>query len=260
MGSCTDTDLRIPPVSPDGNRVTGIGSSAFSGNGSITSVTVPDSVTVIDSYAFRNCSSLASIAIPDTVTNLGDSVFYQCEKLLDGDDGIYYVDGAKTNAGVVVENGDYYYAQWGGQIATNCSMWLSNTNGYFPAGVYRIDAEGKILLDTAIVEEDGTLYYYENGCKTDFPGLVLLDGAYYYVQSGAVVATNTTLWVEKNNNLKPKGTYTFGADGKMVIYNGVVGDYYYVDGIKVNAGLIEFEGNYYYTISGGKKAQETDRD
>ncbi|MBO5050239.1 MAG: phosphodiester glycosidase family protein [Oscillospiraceae bacterium] len=172
-------------------------------------------------------------------------------------DGIYYVDGAKTNAGVVLEDGNYYYAQWGGQIATNCSLWLSNTNGYFPVGTYRIDAEGKILLDTAIVEENGTLYYYENGCRVNFPGLVLLDGAYYYVQGAAVVTTDKTLWVEKNNGLKPKGTYTFGVDGKMVIYNGIVGDYYYENGTKVNAGLVEFEGNYYYTVSGGKLVKNT---
>ena len=66
------------------------------------------------------------------------------------------------------------------------------------------------------MDENGTLYYYENGCRVNFPGLILLDGAYYYVQSASVVAANKTLWVEKNNGLLPKGTYTFGADGKLV--------------------------------------------
>ena len=47
------------------------------------------------------------------------------------------------------------------------------------------------------------------------------------------------------------GTYTFGADGKMVIEveegkEGIVGDYYYVDGVIQKVGLIKIDGAYYY--------------
>ena len=43
------------------NGVTGIGSNAFIGGGSITSITIPDSVTGIGYSAFADCSSLADV-------------------------------------------------------------------------------------------------------------------------------------------------------------------------------------------------------
>ena len=58
---------------------TSIGESAFVGcDYSLTSITIPDSVTNIGNYAFQNCRRLTNITIPDSVTSIGSSAFNYC--------------------------------------------------------------------------------------------------------------------------------------------------------------------------------------
>ena len=65
-----------------GNSVTAISSSAFRGCYSLSSITIPDSVTSsIGATAFNNCYSLSSITIPDSVTSIGDHAFSGCPSL-----------------------------------------------------------------------------------------------------------------------------------------------------------------------------------
>ena len=81
----TDTDVVIPDTLIDkkGNElpVFGIADGAFSGNDTITSVKMPETVTTIGANAFSGCSSLTSVNIPDAVTTLGASAFYACTSL-----------------------------------------------------------------------------------------------------------------------------------------------------------------------------------
>ena len=78
IGTCTDNDVYIPSISPDGDTVTTIGYKAFKDCKNITSFVIPDSVTSIGDDAFYNCSSLTSVTIPDSVTSIGDGAFYGC--------------------------------------------------------------------------------------------------------------------------------------------------------------------------------------
>ena len=64
---------------PDG--VTSIGSFAFNGCASFTSITIPSSVTSIRISAFEDCSSLTSVTIPNSITSIGDSAFEGCASL-----------------------------------------------------------------------------------------------------------------------------------------------------------------------------------
>ena len=69
-------------IIPTDGSVTSIGSWAFYGCSSLTSVTIPNSVTSIGDYAFYNCSNLTSITIPNTMTNIGEGAFENCTSLI----------------------------------------------------------------------------------------------------------------------------------------------------------------------------------
>ena len=60
--------------------VTSLGNS-FYGCSSLTSITIPSSVTSLDRLCFCGCSSLTSITIPSSVTSLGRSCFSGCSSL-----------------------------------------------------------------------------------------------------------------------------------------------------------------------------------
>ena len=117
MGSCTDSCVVIPRVSPDGEIVVSISDKAFFGLTSISAVFLPSSVSNIGSMAFAACYSLAyfsvdasnlayrdtagvlysadgsalisypaaksssSVTIPASVKSIADMAFYGCTKL-----------------------------------------------------------------------------------------------------------------------------------------------------------------------------------
>ena len=70
-----EQDLIIP------DDVTSIGSWAFHGCHSLTSVTVPDNVTSIGNEAFSNCTGLTSATIGNGVTKIYDNTFKDCNNL-----------------------------------------------------------------------------------------------------------------------------------------------------------------------------------
>ena len=115
-----------------------------------------------------------------------------------------------------------------------------------------LDAKNGIVKET-----EAKWYYYVNDVKT-YAGLIEIDGAYYYVNSNCEVIHGRSYKISKTNGLMAAGTYNFDADGKLsmpdVKENGIVKEtedtwYYYVDGVKTYAGLIEIDGDYYYVKS-----------
>ena len=72
--------------------VTSIGVSAFKARinnhqacSSLTSITIPNSVTSIGNAAFCDCYLLTSITLPNSVTSIGEGAFYYCKNM----EGLY---------------------------------------------------------------------------------------------------------------------------------------------------------------------------
>ena len=163
------------------------------------------------------------------------------------------------HVGLVKDGDDYRYFKRNGMV-TSVETYVAKTNGLLKAAKYTFDAEGRLMKLEGLHEDlNGNLCYYVDYVK-NYAGLVEVDGSFYYIASDLKAVKNCTYYVTKTNDLKPAGYYTFDADGKMVIKNGLVkenGDlYYYVDGAKTAAGLIEWDGNYYYIASNLKAVKD----
>ncbi|QVK18418.1 leucine-rich repeat protein [Mycoplasmatota bacterium] len=76
----SDTNIVIPKYYK-GYIVDSIGSYAFNEATSLTSITIPNSVTKIGSYAFNEATSLTSITIPNSVKTIGDYAFSEATSL-----------------------------------------------------------------------------------------------------------------------------------------------------------------------------------
>ena len=63
------------------DSVTSIGTEAFRSCSSLTTISLPDSLTSIGGSAFQNCASLTSISLPDSLTSIGGWAFQYCTSL-----------------------------------------------------------------------------------------------------------------------------------------------------------------------------------
>ena len=77
-------DVNIPAtVTIQGTKydVVGIGYRAFYGQGNVTSITLPASITYIGEEAFYNADKLQTIDIPEKVKSIGKNAFFNCDIL-----------------------------------------------------------------------------------------------------------------------------------------------------------------------------------
>ena len=177
------------------------------------------------------------------------------------DDGVlrYYVNGKVTYVGLIEINGDFYYVRSSGEVVTNCVYWITWTHGLKEAGYYTFDENGKLTgtPKNGIVEEDGVLHYYVNGTLT-YAGLIKIGDDYYYVNSKCEVVRDCDYYISWTHDLLPQGRYHFDADGKLTgsaapLKNGIYEEdgslYFYRNGERTYAGLIQIDGDYYYVRS-----------
>lgn len=177
------------------------------------------------------------------------------------DDGVlrYYVNGKVTYVGLIEIDGDFYYVRSNGEVVTDCVYWITWTHGLKEAGYYTFDENGKLTgtPKNGIVEEDGVLHYYVNG-KLTYAGLIKIGDDYYYVNSKCEVVRDCDYYISWTHDLLPQGKYHFDADGKLIgsvapLKNGIYEEdgslYFYRNGERAYAGLIQIDGDYYYVRS-----------
>lgn len=177
------------------------------------------------------------------------------------DDGVlrYYVNGKVTYVGLIEIDGDFYYVRSNGEVVTDCVYWITWTHGLKEAGYYTFDENGKLTgtPKNGIVEEDGVLHYYVNG-KLTYAGLIKIGDDYYYVNSKCEVVRDCDYYITWTHDLMPQGKYHFDADGKLTgevtpLKNGIYEEdgslYFYRNGERAYAGLIQIDGDYYYVRS-----------
>ena len=146
----TDSEVVVPSTL-GGASVTAIGDSAFSGCGSLESVTLPESLRTIGDWAFASCNSLSRIEIPNGVTSVGGEIFYDIgdniivNADMDSDAaralgkrGYWFIDPDYPNVKLL-----YTIAEEGG-VNTQTALWARPrnneiTNAVIPEGVDFID-------------------------------------------------------------------------------------------------------------------------
>ncbi len=187
----------------------------------------------------------------------------------------YYIDGIRVHYGMFYQDGYYYYADRTGKLVTGKTYWCVDNYGLMEEGPYTFDDQGRMVIAEAkngIYAEDGSLFYYKDGSRF-YAGLVELDGTtkvhaadgsvtdalpgFYYVKTSGELVHGRSYWITKTNGLKPEKAYPFADDGRMDLgKNGIYAEdgslFYYQEGMRTYAGLIQIDGAYYYVKTNGE--------
>ena len=134
----TITSVSIP------NTVTVLENYAFSNTRAMTSISIPNSVTSIGIYAFSTCQELTSITIPNSVTSIGNDAFYSCTSLT-----AITIPNSVTNFGENVFSGCYNLTS----VVIGSAIGSLNTNVF----------SGCSKLTSITVDAQNTNYASENG-------------------------------------------------------------------------------------------------
>ena len=177
----------------------------------------------------------------------------------------YYYGPDYVRKGWYQINGDWYYfkdafALTGTQLVA--SQEMSTTKRW-----YYFDENGVSQgLLTGIVDNNGKLYYVENGKATE-KGLFVFNGDYYCtIYDGSLIVNQQYYaWLIDSSSALPKGHYRFGPDGKMLggsideETGGISGIvevdgklYYYENGKPTEKGLFKYNGEYYFNHYNGE--------
>ena len=190
-----------------------------------------------------------------------------------GDDGITAGAWVVNATGTRYSYGPGYYRRT--MVEINGKDYYFGTDAYMYTGIrfikynpdtdpvwYDFGEDGATDRDThpedGLYWVDGDLYYCKDGISQF--GLQYVDGNYYYFRVGSgfsrvgfatrsesyyVSNTNGLTWA--NGDPVTRATYSFDADGKMIVKHGPEDGFLYIHGAKQTAyKMVEFDGAYYF--------------
>ena len=178
----------------------------------------------------------------------------------------YYEDAQLMRGnGLTKVDDKYIYVRSSGELVVGTSHWVPANSLNIVSGMYEFDENGYMINPVStekngLVEEDGALYYYENG-KRCYAGLIEIDGDMYYIRSNGQAAIGEYYVTKVNDTGIAKGTkLIFDENGKMMpIKNGIVAEakglfYYQNNKLMKGAGLVKIGEDMYYVRSNGQVA------
>lgn len=248
-GSST-TDVNLPVSAEDSSNsttysVTSIAVDAFRDDTTITSLTLPSTLTTINNHAFNGCNSLAAAPLDFTnVTSIGDYAFLNCTNITSVTipEGINFGLGVLRGTGITSINIPASWITLPVQMVRDClsieSIIIPSTVTTFGTAAFRgctnltqmqINGTSVISLENnnaiATLPSTCILYVPDSATETAYEGDATWSN--YFDAARIVAGTLTTNNLEKLEvNLFPNPTKdvvtvksSFGEDMTINVYN-----------------------------------------
>ncbi len=208
-------------------------------------------------------------------------------------DGYYYINDMIQKTGLTKIGDDYYYfSTTDGKMAVNVTRQVAHNridesakDRFTETATFTFGADGKMVIEEDVKPEEpakknGIIdgYYYINDVIQKTGLTKIGDDYYYFSTTNGKMAVSVTRQVAYNcidtsamDRFTKTETFTFGADGKMIIEdevipeepakkNGIIDGYYYINDVIQKTGLTKIGDDYYYfSTTNGKMAVNVTR-